>query len=81
MVEFVADAEMELINLGSEQDNLWSANLYPYKMVDQRLEYKSLINIRPRQNNKGMKIESPPIREKIKLITEKLLMNANDLLS
>ena len=54
------------------------ANLYPYKMGDQRLEYTSLINIRPRQNNKGMEIESHPIRKKIKLLTEKLLLNAND---
>ena len=76
--ELHADAEMELINLGSEQDNLWGANLYPYKMGDQRLEYTSLINIRPRQNNKVMEIESPLIREKIKLLTEKLLLNAND---
>ena len=42
-----------------------------------RLEYTSLINIRPRQNNKGIEIESLPIRKKIKLLTKKLLLNAN----
>ena len=40
-----SDAEELLINEGSNQENIWGANLYPYKSGDERLEYTSLINL------------------------------------
>ena len=43
--EMPADCESVLLEDGSEQDHLWGANWYP---AEQRVEFESLINIRPR---------------------------------
>ena len=63
--ELHSDAEELLINEGSNQKDIWGANLYPYKSEDERLEYTSLINIRPGQGNLSMEIENESLREKI----------------
>jgi hypothetical protein len=42
-----ADAEQLLLKHGSEQNNVWGANYFPYKKKGQRLEYSALMNIRP----------------------------------
>ena len=57
--EMHADCEDVLLAAGSEQDDLWGANWYP---ADQRIEFESLINIRPRLGNRGMIIQSEAIR-------------------
>ena len=62
--ELHSDAEELLINEGSNQEDIWGANLYPYKSADERLECTSLINIRPGQGNLGMEIENESLREK-----------------
>ncbi|RMZ48769.1 hypothetical protein EB821_05825 [Candidatus Marinimicrobia bacterium PRS2] len=36
--ELHSDAEELLINEGSNQEDIWGANLYPYKSADERLE-------------------------------------------
>ena len=46
--EMHADCESVLLDDGSEQDDLWGANWYP---DEQRIEFESLINIRPRLGN------------------------------
>lgn len=76
--ELQADAEALLLQDGSQQDNLWGANLYPWNEPDQRIEYTSFINIRPRQGNNSMEISDPVIREKVKQLAEKLLLASND---
>ena len=43
--ELHSDAEELLINEGSNQEDIWGVNLYPYKSAYERLEYTSLINI------------------------------------
>ena len=43
--EMHSDCETVLLDNGSEQDDLWGANWYP---AEQRIEFKLLINIRPR---------------------------------
>ncbi len=52
--EMHADCEALLLAEGSEQDDLWGANWYP---AEQRIEFESLINIRPRLGNRS--IECP----------------------
>jgi len=79
--ELHSDAEELLINEGSNQEDIWGANLYLYKSADERLEYTSLINIRPEQGNLGMEIENESLREKIKTFTEQLLLNNNESLA
>ena len=48
-----SDAELFLIEQGSEQENLWGINLWPeYYGTNDFIEYDSMINIRPTQNNR-----------------------------
>jgi hypothetical protein len=68
--EYHADCEEVLIEDGSRQEDIWGADWYPgSKMV----EFLALINIRPRQGNRGMEIEDPKLRSKIEVIVRGLL--------
>lgn len=68
--EMHSDCEGVLLEQGSEQDDLWGANWFP---VDQRIEFESLINIRPRFGNRSIVIQSQEIRDQVEQITRKLL--------
>ena len=61
--ELHADAEQEFLSLGASQSDLWGGNLYPLKKGKDRIEYTSLINIRPRDNNFGMEVENKELQE------------------
>ncbi len=73
-VDMHVDAEQFLLENGSIQDDLWGINLYPDKFgTDEFIEFDSMINIRPRQNNLSRGIDDENIRRQIKqLITEKV---------
>ena len=71
--ELHADEEQVLLDLGSEQKDLWGINLYFDK--DDWIEYDSMINIRPKDNNYSRFVESENNREKIKEIVYKLIKN------
>ncbi len=60
-----SDEEAELIKNGSKQDNLWGINLYPKKEGEEFIEFDSMINLRPNQNNRSRGVDDPRIREKI----------------
>ena len=62
--ELHADLEVLLLQNGSAQEDLWGINLYPEETED-FIEYDSLINIRPRQNNRSREIEDPQICEQV----------------
>jgi hypothetical protein len=68
--EMHADCEMVLLDQSCEQDDLWGANWYP---AEQRLEFEALINIRPKQGNRSMVIQSEAIRQAVDEITRQLL--------
>ncbi len=72
--EMHADEESYLIKLGSKQENLWGINLYP-EFFDQEdfIEFDSVINIRPRQNNFSRDVENKKIKEKIINIVNQLV--------
>ncbi len=72
--EMHADLEEILLHNGSQQQDLWGANIYPDKEGESILEYTSFINIRPAQNNRSMEIEAPEIRQKIFNIIQHLLL-------
>jgi hypothetical protein len=77
--EMHADAEILLLENGSKQKNLWGANLLlNQKDFTKRIEFNSLINIRPRDNNKFMEIKSDEIRNKVKALAEKLLFASDE---
>ena len=71
--ELHADAEHVLIEQGSRQGDLWGANYYPGRGRDDCVEYTSLINIRPARGNRGMEIDDPAVRERIRALTFALI--------
>jgi len=68
--EMHSDCESALLEDGSEQDDLWGANWYPN---DQRIEFESLINIRPRLGNRSILIQDENLRKQVQAITQKIL--------
>lgn len=73
--EMHADMEQYLLEKGSKQNDLWGINLYPSKFgTDDFIEFDSMINIRPRQQNMSRGVDDPAIREQItKLVEQKVI--------
>jgi len=71
--ELHADEEALLLEQGSSQNNLWGINLYPDITNEDWIEFDSMINVRPSQNNRSRGIDSVEIREKIINIVKKLI--------
>jgi hypothetical protein len=71
--EMHSDCESILLEDGCEQDDLWGANWYP---AEQRIEFESLINIRPRQGNRSVLIQDEAIRRQVESITREILGGA-----
>ena len=63
--ELHADMEADLLENGSEQENLWGINLYPDMEGEDFIEFDSMINIRPRQGNRSRGVEDINIQNKI----------------
>ncbi len=68
--ELHVDCAEELMTNGSLYADLWGANVYP---KDKKIDFISLMNIRPADNNRSMDIENPLIRKKVEDIIKKLL--------
>lgn len=62
--ELHSDLEALLLEDGSSQKHLWGINLYPEEAAD-FLEFDSMINIRPSQNNFSRDVEDEEARKKI----------------
>jgi hypothetical protein len=60
-----ADEEAFLLQKGSLQENLWGINIYPEMKLPDMVEFDSMINIRPRQNNRSRGVEDEKIRTQI----------------
>lgn len=69
-----ADGEATLLDSGSKQENLWGINLHPAKYgTDEFIEFDSLINIRPRQQNPSRDVLDKSVRKKIiKIVSDKV---------
>src|SRR5512141_2540576 len=72
--EMHADCETVLLEDGSEQDDLWGANWYP---AEHRIEFESLINIRPRLGNRNIVIQDEELRQKVESVTRKVFGGAS----
>lgn len=68
-----ADQEKHLLELGSKQDNLWGINLYPEIDGEDFIEFDSMINLRPRQNNFSRSVEDEVIQKRLIDIVNKLV--------
>lgn len=71
--ELHADAEALLLEKGSKQADLWGFNIYPAKSKDKRIEYTSLINVRPKQGNRSMEIKDKNLRKHIREVIDLLI--------
>ncbi len=69
--ELHADMEQYLLSNGSQQSDLWGFNLYPDENGDDFIEFDSMINIRPYNNNRSRDVENQEIRNKIIEIVNK----------
>ncbi|HVO09866.1 MAG TPA: DUF5674 family protein [Vicinamibacteria bacterium] len=71
--EMHADAEQVLLEDGSRQADLWGANYYPGRGREECIEYTSLINIRPAQENRSMEIQDEATRQRVRELTFALI--------
>ena len=69
-----ADEELFLIEQGSEQADLWGINLWPeFFRTERFIEFDSMINIRPAQNNRSRGVDDPDTRSIIhEIVAEKV---------
>lgn len=65
-----SDLETLLLENGSNNHELWGINLHPLESGENFLEFDSLINIRPSQDNRTLSVEDAGRREKIKRIVK-----------
>ena len=69
--EMHADEEQLLLQQGSSQSSLWGINLYPDKFgTADFVEFDSMINLRPRQNNLTRGVADEKIRQQILAVVE-----------
>ena len=71
--ELHSDLEGMLLQEGSQQEALRGINHYPEADEEDFLEFDSLINIRPRQENRSRDVENEEIRKQIKAIVNKYI--------
>ncbi len=69
--ELHADLEQSLLEEESAQENLWGANIYFENPL--RIEYTSLINIRPGQGNMSMEVQDENIQNAIEALVRDLI--------
>ncbi len=65
------DAEQLLLRAGSSQKDLWGGGL---DFETHEIDYNSIINLRPNQDNPSRYILSTQIRNSLDTITKKLLL-------
>ena len=69
-----SDEELLLLEQGSFQADLWGINLWPESFgTEEFVEFDSMINIRPGQNNRSRGVEDANIRQLIyEIVAEKI---------
>lgn len=65
-----ADCEAVLLEDGGQQEFIWGADWNP---ATQEVTFESLINIRPRQNNRSLELQDLDLRTRVEQITRNLL--------
>jgi hypothetical protein len=71
--ELHADLEAMMLEKGSKQKDLWGINIYPELKGDDFVEFDSMINLRPSQENRSRGVENPDLRKKIIEIVDKIV--------
>lgn len=71
--ELHSDEEALLLSKGSQQENLWGINIYPNLEKEKRIEFDSMINLRPSQGNMSRGVDDLKVKEKIIKIVNNLI--------
>ncbi len=71
--ELHADEEVKLLEEGSKQENLWGINIYPDRQGDGRIEFNSMINIRPSQGNYSRNVDNKEVQAEVRKVIDKLV--------
>lgn len=74
--ELHSDEEALLLDDGSRQQDLWGINLYPAETGDDWIEFDSVINVRPSQNNRSRSVEDENTRAAIRRVVHTLVVDA-----
>jgi hypothetical protein len=69
--ELHSDLEALLLEAGSRQQDLWGINLYPELTGADFIEFDSMINLRPSQNNLSRGVDNEEMRRKINEVVSK----------
>ena len=69
-----ADEEKVLLADGSKQEDLWGINIYPAKNKESRIEFDSMINLRPSQKNMSRSVENKEVQKEIIAIVNTLIV-------
>jgi hypothetical protein len=72
--ELHSDLEALLLEKGSRQKDLWGINLYPDMHGEDFIEFDSMINIRPSQENMSRGVDNKEIYNKIIDIVNKMVV-------
>lgn len=70
--ELHSDEEAALLDDGSLQTDLWGINLYPAESGDDWMEFDSMINVRPSQDNRSRDVEDERLRARIREVVSSL---------
>jgi hypothetical protein len=73
--ELHSDEEKVMIENGSPQENLWGINIYPEQTGEDRVEFDSMINLRPYAGNNTRGVENIEIQKRIIEIINKLIID------
>lgn len=71
--ELHSDEEAILLDSGSKQESLWGINIYPELEGSERIEFDSVINLRPSQGNMSRGVDDAKTQKKIITIVNKLI--------
>lgn len=72
--ELHADEEVFLVEqCESKRENTWGINIYPKNPKAERVEFDSMINIKPDLDNRSRGVEAEDTRKKILKIVKKLI--------
>ena len=65
------DCAEELSATGSAYENLWGANVFPKNGA---IAFTSVINIRPKVNNRSLEIQNPDVRKRVEEIIRRFFI-------
>jgi hypothetical protein len=71
--ELHADEEASLLEQGARQADLWGINIYPDRPAAERVEFDSMINVRPAQGNRSRSVDDPGTQQRIQDVVARLV--------